>query len=141
MPIMQNTNANYAKNKLVYPELSFKINGILFKAKKDLGRLKNEKQYCDVIKVNLKKEDIKYEREKFLPASFIGELNNRSRIDFLIDNKIVLEVKCKPFIIKQDYYQVRRYLDCLNKKLGILVNMRNYYIKSKRVLNSKYEGE
>ena len=44
--------------------------------------------------------------------------------------KIVLEVKTKPFMTKSDYYQTKRYLTCLNKKLAILV---------KRILNSGSE--
>jgi len=127
------------KSKLIYPELSFLVTGVLFKAKKNIGRFKSEEQYCDAIAFELEKANIRYEREKSLPISFSGEANNRNRVDFLIEDKIILEVKSKAFITKQDYYQTRRYLDCLNKKLGILVNMRNYYVKPKRVLNSQAE--
>ena len=122
---------------IIYPELSYKINGILFDVKKNLGQYKNEKQYCDAIEEELKKRGIKYEREKILPESFVGEQRGRNKVDFLIDDKIVLEIKAKPFITKSDYYQTRRYLDSLDKKLGFLVNMRNYSINPKRILNSK----
>jgi len=61
----------------------------------------------------------------------------RNKVDFLIEEKIILEVKAKPYITKSDYYQVRRYLEALGKKLAIIVNMRRYYINPKRVLNSK----
>jgi len=84
----------------------------------------------------LKKNGINYEREKILSESFEGEQKGRNKVDFLIENKIILEVKAKPFITKEDYYQIRRYLDCLSKKLGILVNMRRYYVRPKRILNS-----
>ncbi len=121
---------------VVYPELSFKISGILFGVRKNLGRYKNEKQYCDAIEEELKKNNIIYEREKILPESFGGEQKNRNKVDFLVENKIILEVKAKQFITKEDYYQTRRYLDCLSRKLGILVNMRRYYVSPKRILNS-----
>lgn len=121
---------------IIYPELSFKINGILFGVRKNLGRYKNEKQYCDAIEDELKKNSVNYEREKVLPESFDGEQRGRNKVDFLIENKIILEVKAKPFITKEDYFQTRRYLDCLSKKLGILVNMRRYYVNPKRILNS-----
>lgn len=122
---------------IVYPELSYKISGILFGVRKNLGRYKNEKQYCDAIEEELKKNGINYEREKILPESFEGEQERRNKVDFLIENKVILELKAKPFITKEDYYQVRRYLDCLGKKLGILANMRRYYVKPKRILNSE----
>lgn len=122
---------------VIYPELSYKISGILFGVRKNLGRYKNEKQYCDAIEEELKKNKISYEREKILPESFDGEQKNRNKVDFLVENKIILEVKAKQFVTKEDYYQTRRYLDCLSKKLGILVNMRRYYVNPKRILNSE----
>lgn len=121
---------------IVYPELSFKINGILFGVRKSLGRYKNEKQYCDAIEDELKKNKIDYEREKILLESFDGKQKGRNKVDFLIENKLILEIKSKSFITKEDYYQIRRYLDCLNKKLCILANMRRYYVNPKRILNS-----
>jgi GxxExxY protein len=130
MPIYINAN------RLIYPELSYKINGILFAVHNELGQFRNEKQYCDLIEYYLKKLKIKYEREKKLPISFENEFEGRNKIDFLIDDKIILEVKSKRFLSKEDYYQVKRYLTSLNKKLAILVNFRSRYIKPKRILNS-----
>ena len=123
--------------EIVYPELSFKINGVLFNARKSVGGFKNEKQYCDAIEFLLKENGIVYKREKILPTTLPDEQDGRNRVDFLIDEEIVLEVKSKPFLTKNDYYQVKRYLECLDKKLGILVNMRGYYIRPKRILNPK----
>lgn len=122
--------------KLIYPELSYKITGILFAAHNELGRYRNEKQYADAIENYLKKYKIPYEREKILPSSFEGEEKGRNKVDFLIKNKIILEIKAKPFVSNDDYRQVRRYLVTLNRKLGILVNFRQRYIKPKRILNS-----
>jgi len=46
-----------------------------------------------------------------------------------------LEIKAKTIIEKSDYYQIMRYLKILNKKLGLLVNFRNRYLRVKRVIN------
>ncbi len=123
--------------KIIHKELSYKINGILFKVRKDIGLYANEKQYCDAIEKELKAQDVPYCREKVLEVSFEGEHSGRNKVDFLLDNKIILEVKAKQFITKEDYYQIRRYLAALKIKLGILVNMRRYAINPKRVLNSE----
>lgn len=130
----RNTKSDFTK--IIYPELSYKINGILFNIRQDLGRFCNEKQYCDAIEKHLKMSNIPYEREKILPISFKGEKPGRSKIDFLIDNKVILEIKAKNFIARDDYYQLRRYLNVLNIKLGILVNFRQRYVTPKRILNS-----
>ncbi len=122
--------------KLIYPELSYKINGVLFAVHNELGQFCNEKQYCDIVEFYFKKLNLRYEREKILPPFFENEKKGRNKIDFLIENKIVLELKTKRFLNNEDYYQTKRYLVALNKKLGILVNFRRKFITPKRVLNS-----
>lgn len=123
------------KREIVHADLSYKINGILFAVHNELGRYRNEKQYADSIEKYLKEFHILYEREKILPVSFYGERTARSRIDFLIDNKIVLEIKAKRFLEKVDYYQMMRYLSSLQKRLGILVNFHQKYLVPKRILH------
>lgn len=123
-------------DKLVYPELSYKLVGILFTVHNELGRYCNEKQYCDKIEYYLKKLKVPFEREKVLEISFEGERKGRNKVDFIIDNKILLEVKAKRLAGKEDYFQLRRYLRALNKELGILVNFRSQYINPKRILNA-----
>jgi len=74
-----------------------------------------------------------------LPESFRGGRKGRNRIDFLIDDKIILEIKCKRFLDKDDYYQTQRYLHAFNKKLAILVNFRDQRVKPRRILNPDYQ--
>jgi len=124
------------EEKILYKELSYKVNGILFKVRKLLGRYKNEKQYCDAIEEELKREKIKYEREKILENPVKGS-TFRSKLDFIIEDTIVLEVKAKTFITNEDYFQVRRYLSDLHLRLGIIANMRQYNVLPKRVINSE----
>lgn len=121
------------RNKnLLYPELSYKITGILFKTHNQLERYCKEKQYQDIIEELFRKVGIKFEREKEI---FISEDVCGNKADFIIENKIILECKAKPFITKQDYYQLLRYLKASNIRLGLLVNFRNRYLKPKRILN------
>ncbi len=124
------------ESEIIYKELSYIINGLLFQVHNDLGRYCNEKQVCDKIEFYLKTNKLQYKREFILPPSFVGEKDGRNRIDFLIDDKIILEIKCKRFLVKDDYFQTQRYLHALNKKLGILVNFRDERLKPRRVLNS-----
>jgi len=114
-------------NKVIYPELSFKINGACFKVHNLLGRYSREKQYCDLLEEEFKKLKIPYIRE-----FKIKQTNNSA--DFLINNKIILEVKAKKVILKEDYYQIQRYLQASNCKLGLLINFRNRYLKPIRIV-------
>lgn len=124
------------KEKLVYSKLSYALNGILFAVHNELGRFQNEKQYADAIEGRLQQSNISYEREKVLPKSFAGEQDGRNKVDFLIEEKLVLEIKAKRMLEKPDYYQTKRYLVALGKKLALLVNFRDKFLKPKRVLNS-----
>ena len=70
--------------KLVYPELSYLITGACFEVHNQLGRFCREKQYGDALeeKLRLLKTDCKREYT-------VGVTGNR--IDFLIEDKIILE--------------------------------------------------
>jgi len=93
-------------NKLIHPELSYIVTGILFNAHNDLGRYAREKQYGDLIEEKLKEIKLPYKRE--LEIKGTGNI-----IDFFIDNKIILEIKAKRIITKDDYYQTQRYLQIM----------------------------
>jgi len=67
----------------------------------------------------------------------IKKTQDRCIIDFLIEDKIILEFKTKDHLNSEDYYQLKRYLTVLNLELGILVNFRQPRIIPKRILNIK----
>jgi len=60
-------------------------------------------------------------------------------LDFLIEDKLILELKAKPSFTKNDYRQVLAYLTAANLKLGILANFYAESLEYKRILNSKYK--
>lgn len=119
--------------EIIYPELSYKIVGILYAVHNELGRFRSEKQYGDAIERYLKEFGIPYEREKVLPVDFPGEHRGRNKVDFVIADKILLEIKAKRFITKEDYFQAKRYLSASKKRLAILVNFRSRYLSPRRI--------
>jgi len=136
----KSTNTKNTEDKLIHKDLSYKINGILFQVHNELGRYCNEKQICDRIEHLLKEEGLDYKRELVLPPSFKGEFKGRNRIDFIIENKIILEVKCTRFLGREEYYQTQRYIHAFNIQLGIMVNFRDERINPRRILNSEYKN-
>lgn len=84
---------------------------------------------------------IKYKRE--IKISFKLEQGSEIHgniLDFLVENKIIIECKAKKFITKQNYYQIQRYLQSTNLELGLLVNFHERYLKPKRVLDYQYNS-
>ena len=125
------TNVTDGNGKVLFKELSYRLNGLMFKTHNDLGRFRREFQYCEYFEEQLKAELIPYRREHVLPA-IDASIN---RVDFLIDDEVLIDFKAKPFITKEDYYQMRRYLELAKKPLGMIVNFRQVYLSPKRVLN------
>jgi GxxExxY protein len=115
------------EEKLIYPELSYQLVGVFFAVHNALGRYARELQYCNELETQLKALKISYKRE-------FSEPGTGNRVDFIIDDKIIVEIKAKPIISKADYFQTQRYLQSLNIRLGLLVNFQARYVKPIRVL-------
>ncbi|SRR3989344_1004373 len=129
------TNDTNKKVEIIFPELSYRITGLLFEVHNTLGRYAKEKQYGDAVKTLLEKGNISYEREKALPIEIIG--NQRTNLaDFVIEEKMLLELKAKDIVLKEDYFQIQRYLQAGNYKLGLIVNFRNKYLRPIRVIRA-----
>ena len=120
-------NDTNKRNKLIHPELSYAITGICFDIHNQRGRFLREKQYGDFLEEKLVELKLPFQKE-------YRNTETGNILDFLIDDKIVLEIKAKRMILKEDYYQLQRYLQSINKKLGLLVNFRYRYLKPLRIV-------
>lgn len=122
---------------IIYRDLSYRIVGLFYKVHLELGQYRNEKQYGDYFEQLLKDNKINYKREYAFQNAVTFENISRSICDFIIEDKAIIEFKAKNFITKEDYYQAKRYLVTLDKKLAFLVNFRQTRLAPKRVLNSE----
>jgi len=122
---------------LVYPEPSYKILGVLFKVWSDIGFWHKEKIYQRAVARALC--DSGFEVKEQLPAKIVfkGEFIGVYYFDFLVDDKIVLELKVRNYFSKKDIEQVYSYLKAKDLKLGIIAHFTQSGVKYKRVLNVK----
>ncbi|PIR93232.1 GxxExxY protein [Candidatus Falkowbacteria bacterium CG10_big_fil_rev_8_21_14_0_10_43_10] len=123
--------------EVIYPRLSYKIVGILFDVFNELGYGYQEKFYERATEKYLIKRNINYQKQKghkvYINREFIGIYY----LDFLIDDKIILELKKGNYFPKQNIDQVNAYLHATGLKLGILANFTSTGVKYKRLLNIK----
>ncbi len=84
----------------------------------------------------MKKQKINFEKEVLVDLVYNNEEIGKYFLDFLIENKIILEIKTVDKFKISDYKQVAAYLKSKNKKLGILANFRTEKIICKRIINS-----
>jgi len=123
------------KRKLIFPELSYRIMGILFNVHNELGSKYQEKYYQRAIEIELRNNNIKYQIEVPVNLYYKTELIGKYFLDFLIDDKIILEIKAKGQLSLTDFKQISGYLKAKNLKLGIIVNFRQEQLLYKRILN------
>jgi len=123
------------RSDLIYPELSYKIIGILYEVYNSLGYGYKEKYYQRAIAECF--EDCKLSFREQVPANikFKNKIIGKVSFDFLIENKVLLEIKKSDRFSRTEINQVYGYLKAKNLKLGILAHFTKDGIKYKRILN------
>jgi len=123
--------------KVIYPELSYKIIGILFEIWKEIGYSHKEKYIQKAIVSAFSKNNISFKKEVKTDLKFKDDKIGLYFLDFLIENKIVLEIKKRDYFSKNDIEQVYSYLKTKKLKLGIIAHFTKNGVKFKRILNIK----
>jgi GxxExxY protein len=124
-------------SKLVHPELSYKIVGVLYKVYNQLGGGYQEKYYQQAIKRELFLSRITFLERVRTDFNYNGKIIGRYYLDFVIDHKIVLEIKATPIFSRKDIAQVLNYLRQSGLQLGILASLNRNNIFYKRILRGK----
>jgi len=126
---------NRIRKDILYPELSYKIVGILFEVHNKLGYGYQEKYYEKAIAKYFDIHSIRFKRQAPYQIRMCGDIIGRYYLDFLIENKVVLEIKKGNYFPKQNIDQVNAYLKVTNLQLGILANFTSTGIKFMRLVN------
>lgn len=122
-------------NKVVYPELSYKIVGILYGVYNDLGYGYQEKYYQRALTTAFNREKIKIKSQLCVKLIYQNQSIGFYLADFLIDDKIILEIKVGDHFYPKYISQTSAYLKATKLKLAILANFTSRGIIFKRVLN------
>ena len=121
--------------KVVHKDLSYKIVGILFEVYNELGYGYKEKYYEKAVEKYFKDEKINFYRQAKFDIFVRGEIVGKYYIDFIVENKIVLELKKGNYFSRNNIEQIKGYLKITNLKLAILANYTPGGVKFLRVLN------
>ena len=126
---------NSAIKEVVFPELSYSIVGCAYEVYNSLGKGFPEKYYQKALSVELKSKQIIFQEQVYYPLEFKNEIIGKNYFDFLIDDKIVVEIKQGNHFSKGHFEQIMRYLKVSNLKLGLLINFSSEGVQVKRILN------
>lgn len=123
------------REDLIYPELSYEIIGILYEIYNDLGCGYQEKYYQKALSLKFKERNIVFQEQLMVSLKFQGNNIGKYFLDFLIENKIILEIKKDEQFSRNNIEQVYAYLKATNLKLGIIANFTKQGLKFKRIVN------
>ena len=125
-----------AKTAKELNDLSNRVIGIAIDIHKKLGPGFQEKIYEGALFTELKKSGIGYEKQKVIRVDYDGQSLGNQRIDLLVDDEMILEVKACNKIVPIHRDQVISYLKTANKKLGLILNFGRSRLEIKRVVHN-----
>ncbi len=104
-------------------EISYKIRGSIFKVYTELGAGLFESVYEAALMYQLKKDGLNAKSQVAVPVIYDGQnLEVGFRIDILVEDKVIIELKSVEELSKVHHKQIITYLKLTNLKLGLLVN-------------------
>jgi len=123
------------REDLVEKDLCYKIVGILMEVYKHLGSGHRERYYQRGVAEELKRQNYNYKQFVRVTLDYKDVPIGVYILDFLIEGRVVLEIKKDNYFSKQHIDQVNGYLRALGLKLGILANFTKEGVKFKRIVN------
>lgn len=120
---------------LLYEDTTRQIIGALYKVYNTLGFGYKEKDYQKALALELERIGLKFQRELYSNLKFNDKILAGFYVDFLIEEKIVLEMK-----VAKDFYlkfrqQTLQYLKNHNLRLGLIAIITPQRVQIKRIIN------
>ena len=125
-----------AKTAKELNDLSNHIIGLAIGIHKRLGPGFQEKIYQEALLKEFKKDGMEYEKQKIIRVDYDGQSLGNQRIDLLVDEEIILEIKACSKIIPIYRDQLISYLKTTDKRLGLILNFGRSKLEIKRVVHN-----
>ena len=84
------------------------------------------------------KQRLLFEREMEMTIFYEGEKVGTRRVDFFVEDKIMVEIKAIITLNDQSLNQCRNYLEAYNLPVGLLLNFGSPSLEYKRIYNTKH---
>ncbi len=129
------TMAFQKKYNLIHSEISYKIIGCAYKVHNELGGGHLENVYQKAMAIALSSEKLEFVEQKNLPIVFLDNKLTRYRPDFIVEEKVVIDLKRTKKLLDDDFDQAFRYLQLTNHQLALLIHFGKEFVTKKRVVN------
>ncbi len=104
-----------------YEEITKRINGGSMKAHSFLGNGFHEVIYQRALAIEMNLEGLIFEREKEMPVLYKGTVIGKRRVDFFVEEKIMLELKAVIKLEDVHLAHAKNYLEAYNMEVGLLI--------------------
>ena len=115
--------------------LTERIIACSYRVHSKLGPGFNENVYQNALEIDLKKESLRFETEKSFMVSYLGKNVGKFRLDLVVEDKVVVEVKAltgnMPTVFES---QVLSYLKASGHGIGLLINFGNKSCQVRRLM-------
>ena len=122
---------------LKYEDLTRKIIGCAMQVHSTLGNGFQEVIYQRCLAIELSEAGLDFARELEMPIYYKGQQVGTRRVDFLVENKIMVELKAIIRLEDVHLAQALNYLEAYNLEVGLLINFGAKSLEFKRVHNNK----
>ena len=120
---------------LIYKNEAYDIIGACMEVHRELGKGFTEIVYSDALEIEFKRIKMNYQKEVRFDISYKGVLiTHHYKADFVIDDKIILEIKAIDILTSSHVKQTLNYLAASRLKLGLLVNFGQDSLQYNRVI-------
>jgi GxxExxY protein len=116
-------------------KITQKIIGLAIEVHTKLGPGFIEKIYQEALAFEFDKNGLRYEKEKIITIEYKEKVLGEQRLDFLVEDSVILETKAIERIGDIHLAQVLSYLKATDKKLSLILNFANTRLEIKRVIN------
>lgn len=125
--------------KYKYEEITHAIIGSAMEVHKTLGNGFQEVVYQRALAVEMSLRKLLFQRELELPLFYKSAEIRTRRVDFFIEDKILVELKAIIQLEEVHLAQALNYLEAFNMETGLLINYGSKSLQFKRLLNKKYK--
>ena len=135
------THTDGASDMLLFEDLTYKIRGAIFSVKKQLGLGHKESIYQKALAEELKKIDMPFSKEQSIDIRYDGKKIGTYRPDFIVDNRVIVELEALPSIGKFEKEQAWHHLKGSEYPLALLVNFGRDDVHIERFIHTRpYES-
>ena len=121
-----------------YKEITEKIIGSAMRVHAALGNGFQEVIYQRALEVEFEDTRLKFARELSMPVYYKNKQIGERRVDFFVEEKIMVELKAIIELENVHLAQAKNYLEAYNMQVGLLLNFGSISLQFKRLENPKF---